>query len=91
MRSHFYDSACRSRWLDHLKTDRYLSIAAFRQLYGEVLWGATITSIRYFAAVVWESAKSALVHRKQFKAESKRRSDEPHLGCMGPRVTTGKW
>jgi 2-polyprenyl-3-methyl-5-hydroxy-6-metoxy-1,4-benzoquinol methylase len=42
-------------WLDHLKTDRYLSIAAFRQLYGEVLPGATITCTRYFAYLVWES------------------------------------
>lgn len=43
------------RWLDHLKIDRYLSLSAFRQLYGEVLPGASITGIRYFARLVWES------------------------------------
>jgi SAM-dependent methyltransferase len=42
-------------WRDHLKTDRYLSIAAFRQLYGRLLPGAAITRARYFARLVWES------------------------------------
>ncbi len=43
-------------WLAHLKADRYLSFAAFRQLYGEVLSGASIAASRYFARLVWESA-----------------------------------
>jgi SAM-dependent methyltransferase len=43
-------------WLDHLKTDRYLSVPAFRRCYGELLPGAVITCNRYFAKVVWEAA-----------------------------------
>lgn len=42
-------------WLDRLKTGRYLTIAAFRQLYGNLLPGAAITRSRYFARLVGES------------------------------------
>jgi 2-polyprenyl-3-methyl-5-hydroxy-6-metoxy-1,4-benzoquinol methylase len=42
-------------WLDHLRSDRYLSMEEFRRTYGAVLPGAQIVQRRYFAQVVWEA------------------------------------
>jgi SAM-dependent methyltransferase len=41
-------------WLEHLKSDRYLPMDAFRQTYGRLLPGAAITQAGYFARVVWQ-------------------------------------
>jgi SAM-dependent methyltransferase len=41
-------------WLDHLKTDRHLSRAQFREFYGQLLPGASFTSLKYFMGVVWQ-------------------------------------
>jgi SAM-dependent methyltransferase len=41
-------------WLDHLKSDRYLSDADFRKLYGGLLPGCRISRTRYFGYVIWE-------------------------------------
>jgi SAM-dependent methyltransferase len=42
-------------WLEHLRSDRYLSDAAFRQLYSSLLPGAHISRTRYFANAIWQS------------------------------------
>jgi ubiquinone/menaquinone biosynthesis C-methylase UbiE len=45
-------------WLEHLKSDLYLSEAEFRELYGRNLPGASFTRLRYFMGVVWQSTSN---------------------------------
>ena len=42
-------------WLDHIKTDKRLSISQFRQVYGMALPGASFVSLKYFIGVIWQA------------------------------------
>lgn len=42
-------------WLDHLTTDCFLTEAGFREVYGQVLPGASFTRFKYFVGVVWQA------------------------------------
>jgi SAM-dependent methyltransferase len=49
-------------WIEHLRSDRYLSMEEFRRCYGSVLPGAQITQRRYFGRVVWEAPGANGLH-----------------------------
>jgi SAM-dependent methyltransferase len=46
-------------WLGHLRSDRYLSAAGFRTVYGSALPGASLVPLGPFIGVVWEAPADA--------------------------------
>jgi ubiquinone/menaquinone biosynthesis C-methylase UbiE len=42
-------------WLAHVTTDQELSVDSFREVYGQVLPGASFTRMEYFMGVVWQA------------------------------------
>jgi SAM-dependent methyltransferase len=42
-----------SPWLDHLRSERYLSRGSFEQRYGAVFPGSRFHALRYFHVLVW--------------------------------------
>ena len=47
---------CVSRsWIAHVTTDGYLSADGFREVYGQLLPGASFTRLKYFMGVVWQA------------------------------------
>lgn len=47
---------CSRRWISHLQSDRYLSPAGFRRVYGELLPGAVFAERDGFMRVAWTAA-----------------------------------
>ncbi len=43
-------------WMDHIRSDRYLSPAQFLEVYGRELPGASFTPLKYFIGVVWQKS-----------------------------------
>ena len=41
-------------WMDHIRSDRYLSPVQFREVYGRDPPGASFTPLKYFIGVVWQ-------------------------------------
>ena len=44
-------------WIAYVTTDRYLSADGFREVYGQLLPGASFTRLKYFMGVVWQAPR----------------------------------
>ena len=45
------------KWLDHVTTDRFLSPADFRQLYGGVFPGGQFTDLYFACLLTWQDGR----------------------------------